>query len=366
MTFRPSPTLLAGAVILALAGTGFAVAAGGAPSVNACAAKKSGDLRVRKAGAKCKKSETEVKLDRGGDEAVAGAPGAGGRDGAPGPKGDPGAPGAPGAQGPAGPQGPPAGQAPEPHSAVVGTITFKGPKGIGPLEVRGFDFSATVPLSNGQPAGKVKLSPLVFVKRYDKASPKLMDLLQRNTTFPAVQLDIGAVGNPYLRFTTEGAALRSIHDTGSTQSVGVAITSPTLEALGGPVPPAGRPALGSADLGSGRTGLPITDLGFTADTPFDPATGQGTGKTVYGPLSLTLPLGASAASLLADTVTNKTFPSGTARAGDATYAVNDARLATWKMTSAGTDVAPELELGLTYGSLCEGDAGDVCTPTGTP
>src|SRR5262249_28339070 len=91
------------AVLFGAAGVAYATSGNGAVAttvINACAAHKTGLMRIVGPKAKCAKSETRISWNVQGRDGVPGARGSvgpAGPNGAPGPTG---APGAPGAQGP--------------------------------------------------------------------------------------------------------------------------------------------------------------------------------------------------------------------------------------------------------------------------
>src|SRR4051794_10472909 len=81
------------ALVIALGGVGIASITGSDGVINACYAKKSGAVRVVKAGKKCAKGEKPISWNQQGPQ------------GPPGAQGAPGAQGTPGAQGVAGTNG---------------------------------------------------------------------------------------------------------------------------------------------------------------------------------------------------------------------------------------------------------------------
>lgn len=100
---KPSPATVMAFLALVFAMGGFAVAANDSATtsavkkkVKACYSKKTGELRIKKAGKKCKRGEKKLAWNKRG---VRGKPGARGPQG---PKGETGATGLTGAQGPAG------------------------------------------------------------------------------------------------------------------------------------------------------------------------------------------------------------------------------------------------------------------------
>lgn len=132
-SFRPSPSVIIGGLLLAVFGTTFATAADSKLEINACAAKSDGAVRLIDPGAKgtagkCKKSERGVEWSmagvRGPDGPI-GPQGVPGSPGAEGPKGDPGPMGATGLVGPAGPVGSPGGGL----RGATGPAGAPGPRG---------------------------------------------------------------------------------------------------------------------------------------------------------------------------------------------------------------------------------------------
>ena len=93
--------LIISAAVLLLAGGAYA-ATGGKSRIDACAAKRGGDLRLSKDGS-CKPGERKVSWAKAGPAGPAGAPGAQGAQGAAGPQGSRGPQGEPGTKGDRGP-----------------------------------------------------------------------------------------------------------------------------------------------------------------------------------------------------------------------------------------------------------------------
>jgi hypothetical protein len=94
------------ALVVALGGVGIAAIPGSDGVINACYAKKNGDVRVVKAGKKCKKGEKTISWNQQGPPGPAGPQGAQGAQGTQGVAGTNGANGIDGSPGQAGSAGP--------------------------------------------------------------------------------------------------------------------------------------------------------------------------------------------------------------------------------------------------------------------
>jgi hypothetical protein len=94
------------ALIFAMAGGAYAAAGSNSNTIQACASKTTGQLRVVSGRARCRHDEHPLVWNQQGPSGATGPTGAAGATGASGPTGPPGAIGSPGATGAPGPPGP--------------------------------------------------------------------------------------------------------------------------------------------------------------------------------------------------------------------------------------------------------------------
>jgi collagen triple helix repeat protein len=108
--FRARPTYAnvaaSVALIFAMAGGAYAAASSNSNTIQACASKTTGQLRVVSGRARCRHDEHPLIWNQQGPSGATGPTGAAGARGASGPTGTPGAIGSPGATGAPGPPGP--------------------------------------------------------------------------------------------------------------------------------------------------------------------------------------------------------------------------------------------------------------------
>lgn len=360
--------VVAAGLVAVAAGGGLALAAGEPASIIGCASKKTGDLRIVKRAAACKRTERVVRFDAAGQEAVGvtGPAGTAGQGGAAGPQGQSGPAGPQGPAGPAGPPGAPAPVPPAEYSAVVGSVTLTPTIGA-PLtfDVRGLEFGAQRPFDpgTGQATGSMRFEQLALVRRFDAASPRLLELLEQNIIF-AVDLSIANSGG--VRITAAQAAMRVVDDLqpvgdDPVQEIRMRLVTPQVTATGGSTAGTTGTTVGTYAIGA-ATG-DVLDVDFTDTRPED-SSGQATGVASATPLAFTTTLDGAGKSLLDRLIDNTTVPAGAKlTVGPVDYQLTDAAVRGWKIGAGIPGARPRLDVTVSFSQLCQVAAGSTpaCT-----
>jgi type VI secretion system secreted protein Hcp len=168
--------------VVVTAGT-IAWAAGDSPTINACVASSSGDVRIPQGGDTCKKNESAVQWSVQGPQGL---------------KGD------------TGPQGP-AGQSgqgtPDAYTAHVGSLTAEGQKQGAfkkKITLLGFDYNVKSPrdAASGQATGKRQHSPVRIIKEIDATTPQFFQAAVTSENLKKVVIELpGSNGTIDYRIT---------------------------------------------------------------------------------------------------------------------------------------------------------------------
>jgi large repetitive protein len=160
--------VLCSAPLAVVAGAASLAVAGGRDdtTIHACKNARTGLVRIVKAGAGCRRSETPVSWNVRGPRGEAGAPGPAGIAGPVGPPGPAGADGRPGTQGSTGPAGPPGLAGPPGTAGAPGPRGSAGPPGAqvppgpaGPASLAGLDGGSCTTFAGGAGTVDLEMTP---------------------------------------------------------------------------------------------------------------------------------------------------------------------------------------------------------------